>query len=104
MGVVDTEIVETCFPYGAPYLIAVKRDIGVGPWGMYWGSEGFILDSASVIGLYWPETMELECFSSEEDGWLALQWLKGNQDVWRDKVLSTNNHEPSRQRKGRTAQ
>lgn len=103
MGEVDTEIVLNFIPNGAPYLIAVKRDQPPMPWGMYWGGEGFVIDTAAILAQYWPDTMELGCMSPE-DAWATLQWLKEKQDVWRDQVLSHNGHEPKRPGSGRTAQ
>lgn len=113
MGAVDTEIVPN-FLLGvsanpdisglAPYLIAVKREVlQPMPWGMYWGGEGFIIDTAAILAQYWPDTLELGCMDPE-DAWATLQWLKEKQDVWRDQVLSHNGHEPKRPGSGRTAQ
>ena len=103
---VDTEIVENFLNVEvsntfAPYLIVIKYDVPPAPWGMYWGEEGFIINTTAVIAQYWPDTMELECFENVDQAAMVLQWMKGKQDEWRDKVLSHNRDESERQRSRR---
>jgi CDP-glycerol glycerophosphotransferase (TagB/SpsB family) len=94
---VDTEIVPNFIVDDpAPYLIAVKYDVTPALWGMYWGDEGFIIDTTAVLAKYWPDTMELECFSDLTEATLVLDWMKDQQDEWRAKVLSNNRNEPKR--------
>lgn len=109
MKEVDTEIVpnflfsEVSGPR-APYLIAVKYDMLPAPWGMYWGSDGFVIDTTAVLAQYWPETMELECFHSIAEAAVVLDWMKDRQDEWRTKVLSNHGNEPKRQGSRRKTQ